>query len=274
MRTKSKPKKNDVLSMIIGSPRYKRYIKKNNTRRNKYIKRTYNQRLRNNSKIKMKTISRPKIVKWTSIDYEHERTTLQLNLSFLVKVPQKLRNIDPNFHKRELTPTEAIKLDKYIKTILDSHTYTWINNKPFYNYLIRLNNKKFLYMYDKIDDITANLEKKNDVKKIFNAAFNTIIRGNIDEELNSDGDTSLIIASRSNYFRVVDTLLRRKDVNIDYTNHNDDTALMVAAWEGNEYVIRLLLRKGADKTKENYNGDTAMILAQRKGYRHIVKLLS
>ena len=129
-------------------------------------------------------------------------------------------------------------------------------------------------MYDKIDDITANLERKDDVKRIFNAAFNTIIRGNIDEELNSDGDTALIIAAKLNYFRVVDTLLRRKDVNIDSTNHNDDTALMVAAWEGNEHVIRLLLRKGADKTKENYNGDTAMILAQRKGYRHIIKLLS
>uniref|UniRef100_A0A1X7TE50 Uncharacterized protein n=1 Tax=Amphimedon queenslandica TaxID=400682 RepID=A0A1X7TE50_AMPQE len=52
-----------------------------------------------------------------------------------------------------------------------------------------------------------------------------------------------------------------------------DTALIVAAREGNCNVVELLLKKGDDPSKSNFKGHTAHIEAAKEGHYDIVQLL-
>uniref|UniRef100_A0A1X7T743 Uncharacterized protein n=1 Tax=Amphimedon queenslandica TaxID=400682 RepID=A0A1X7T743_AMPQE len=48
-----------------------------------------------------------------------------------------------------------------------------------------------------------------------------------------------------------------------------DTALIVAAREGNCDVVELLLKKGANPSHSNYSGNTALIAAAERGHYDI-----
>lgn len=89
----------------------------------------------------------------------------------------------------------------------------------------------------------------------------------IDEER---GDTGLIVAARENSANVFELLLQTKGVNLDARSRNGDTALMLAAYNGNIAGVRALLDKGAEP---NQTGWTALHYAATVGRNDIVQLL-
>ena len=89
----------------------------------------------------------------------------------------------------------------------------------------------------------------------------------IDEER---GDTGLIVAARENSANVFELLLQTRGVNLDARSRNGDTALMLAAYNGNIAGVRALLDKGAEP---NQTGWTALHYAATVGRNDIVQLL-
>ena len=51
------------------------------------------------------------------------------------------------------------------------------------------------------------------------------------------------------------------------------TALIAAASEGHEAVVRTLISKGADVNARSANGTTALKIATKKGHKNVVRLL-
>jgi len=52
------------------------------------------------------------------------------------------------------------------------------------------------------------------------------------------------------------------------------TALMCAAMDGREAIVRLLLQRGASKELQDAYGETALQHAQRRGHTACVRLLT
>jgi ankyrin repeat protein len=60
---------------------------------------------------------------------------------------------------------------------------------------------------------------------------------------------------------------------IDSVDDRENTALMLAAKNGQTEVVRFLLSKGADKGLRDANGLTALEHAKGQGHQDIVQLL-
>jgi hypothetical protein len=81
----------------------------------------------------------------------------------------------------------------------------------------------------------------------------------------------LFAASQSDTTRVVDLLRRGMDVNT--TDPQGNTLLMIAARERNLELVRFLLDNRANAHKRNRYGDSALMLAALQGHEDVVKLL-
>lgn len=84
------------------------------------------------------------------------------------------------------------------------------------------------------------------------------------------GEPALVVAIRENSARVIDVLLADPRTRLEATARNGNTALMMAAYQGNMPVVRKLLAKGA---AVNRPGWTALHYAAGGGHGEIVKLL-
>lgn len=84
------------------------------------------------------------------------------------------------------------------------------------------------------------------------------------------GDTGLILAVRENSMQVFDTLLNARDINLEATAFNGDTALMIACYEGNKPAVEALLAKGAEVNKPGW---TPLHYAAATGNNEIVQIL-
>jgi ankyrin repeat protein len=84
------------------------------------------------------------------------------------------------------------------------------------------------------------------------------------------GEPALVVAIRENATRVIDVLLADPRTRLEATARNGNTALMMAAYQGNLPVVRKLLAKGA---AVNRPGWTALHYAAGGGHGEIVKLL-
>lgn len=88
--------------------------------------------------------------------------------------------------------------------------------------------------------------------------------------LEKQSDTPLIVAVREKSMKVFDVLLQTRGVNLEAQAQNGDTALMIAAYNGNFPAVAGLLGKGA---QPNRPGWTALHYAAAGGHNDIVQLL-
>jgi ankyrin repeat protein len=88
--------------------------------------------------------------------------------------------------------------------------------------------------------------------------------------------TALIYAARNGHESIVRLLLERGasvDQAEEDAERNGWTALVHAAQNGFESIVRLLIDHNADVNKSGGNGDTAVLYAARNGYAEIVRTL-
>jgi len=64
-----------------------------------------------------------------------------------------------------------------------------------------------------------------------------------------------------------------KGANVNLQDKLGRTALIIAATEGQEAIVKLLLENGADKKLANTSGRTARDIAEREGFTSIANLL-
>lgn len=87
-----------------------------------------------------------------------------------------------------------------------------------------------------------------------------------------DGNTALILATTRGDEPTVQLLLE-KGANVNARDKYNSTALIFAAINEHESIVRLLLEKGADVNARGKDGYTALISAAQYGYKSIIQLL-
>ncbi len=92
---------------------------------------------------------------------------------------------------------------------------------------------------------------------------------------NEDGQTALVIAAEKGHIETVQVLLTTPGINIDAANNKDgSTALMFAAQNGHTNIVNTLIDKGADvNAANNKYGSTALMFAALCGNTEIVNNL-
>jgi tetratricopeptide (TPR) repeat protein len=87
-----------------------------------------------------------------------------------------------------------------------------------------------------------------------------------------DRDTALIVAAYNGHDEIVKLLLEN-NANVDVMEVDGEPVLIIAARKGHEGVVRILLESGANVEARDGLGETALMLAAMNGYEHIVRLL-
>jgi len=83
-----------------------------------------------------------------------------------------------------------------------------------------------------------------------------------------------MFSSKYGLLGIVDNLLRHgADPNVIPKDDSSATALIAAAVEGHQEVVKLLLRFGADATIKDSKGMTAQMWADKQHHTEIVDLL-
>lgn len=94
---------------------------------------------------------------------------------------------------------------------------------------------------------------------------------NIDTS-DQNGNTPLMIAAKIGNPRMVKILLAHNP-DINKKNSEGNTALMIASEHGQTFVVEQLIAKGADTNAKNIKGFTSLEIAQRNGHAAVVDLL-
>ena len=68
-------------------------------------------------------------------------------------------------------------------------------------------------------------------------------------------------------------LIRAPGADVDLRGVSGSTALMAAAFRGNEEIVEALVEGGADPTRKNREKETAQQIAQRKEHWAVAKYL-
>ena len=89
----------------------------------------------------------------------------------------------------------------------------------------------------------------------------------------SNMDRPLIQAVRNNDEEMLAALLA-EGTDVDQTDDDNNTALMVAAETGKNKMVTMLLDHNADTTMENDREETALSIARNNSKRYIVRLLN
>jgi ankyrin repeat protein len=84
------------------------------------------------------------------------------------------------------------------------------------------------------------------------------------------GETGLMVALREASMKVFQVLLNARDIQLEAKAYNGDTALMIAADQGNKPAVEALLEKNAEINKPDW---TALHYAAATGHNEIVQLL-
>ena len=83
----------------------------------------------------------------------------------------------------------------------------------------------------------------------------------------------LIWAANMGYKDVLEHLIEERSIDLNVEDRMGNTLVMLAAWKGNEDLLKWLIKRGADIYKRNDQGESALSLAVRKGHSSIVTLL-
>lgn len=102
------------------------------------------------------------------------------------------------------------------------------------------------------------------------AAVDALLAGGA--QLNSDGWTALQYAVFAEKPEMVAYLLS-KGAKVDARAPNQQTALMLAAKNGNASIARQLLSAKADTELQDQNGDTALVLARKNNNSDVARLI-
>ena len=87
------------------------------------------------------------------------------------------------------------------------------------------------------------------------------------------GGLALHMGAQGGHRNLVQQLLRRRSVNVDYQDRDGLSPLVIAVSRGHEAVVRLLLEKGVDRTLTDKEGLTALMMAVIRGHQGLVVLL-
>ncbi|WP_133281738.1 ankyrin repeat domain-containing protein [Cardinium endosymbiont of Culicoides punctatus] len=97
-------------------------------------------------------------------------------------------------------------------------------------------------------------------------------RKNILNQINTEGEMLIHLATKKGYKSVVEILLQN-EADVNATTQDGCTPLYLAAGSGNLEIVNLLLKHGADIHKKTKNNDTPLQVADRLGYRLVVEIL-
>ena len=84
---------------------------------------------------------------------------------------------------------------------------------------------------------------------------------------------TLLNAAKKNRTHLVANILANIDIDLDFQYINGETALMAAAGEGHNKIVKILLEKGANKDVKNYNNETAYDISMIKRLQDTASLL-
>lgn len=97
-----------------------------------------------------------------------------------------------------------------------------------------------------------------------------LFRGMDPNTIGPDGLPGLVLAAREGSLKSAGLLLSQKKTKIEARSLQDESALMMAALNGYEELVKALIAKGADVNK---TGWTPLHYAATKGHINIIKLL-
>ena len=94
---------------------------------------------------------------------------------------------------------------------------------------------------------------------------------NINVNLKDSKDWSaLCLASTKTCLATVNSLLNRKELEIDSVNENGASALIIAAEYGREQIVKTLLERHANPALKDHEGGTAIFRAMQNGHPSVV----
>jgi len=107
----------------------------------------------------------------------------------------------------------------------------------------------------------------------FGATFTTIS--------DDDGANILMLCVNNNQIDTIqfvlryneESLMKSKQIDIDHQNKLGYTALMIAAYNGNQRVVQMLLDHGANRQIKNNGGESAYALARKAQHMELCQLL-
>ena len=88
----------------------------------------------------------------------------------------------------------------------------------------------------------------------------------------NEGNTSLMIAATLGHTKTIEILIQ-KGATINAKNINGINSFMIAALNGRNESVKLLLDNGADINAQGNNGDTALFLTVKKGFAELATYL-
>ena len=94
-----------------------------------------------------------------------------------------------------------------------------------------------------------------------------------DENMNFTFELALHEAVTAGHNEAVELLLQLETVNIDHTNEEGKTALMLACERGHEDIVHSLLSAGANVNLQDNNGWTALMRASKHNHISIINVL-
>lgn len=160
-----------------------------------------------------------------------------------------------------------------------------INKVSLFEFSLQQKRKEYFRALQKVTSKWANVHPvESSVLPLFIAQFlhekdlfqgiKSLIKqgANIDAQTSS-GDSALIIAGWNSDNFVLFKLLISYGANVNLANNNGDTALMDSAYLSKLINLRYLLENGADITLKNKRGQTALKIAELKMNAKILEVL-
>jgi ankyrin repeat protein len=116
------------------------------------------------------------------------------------------------------------------------------------------------------DNPTANTNVKNEIILLL------IAKGCDVNASNNDGFTPLMVASREGNADIAESLINH-NANLNAQYHSGGTALFLASYNGNLRIVKSLIKAGADINLINNSGVTPLSAAKSKNQSEVVRYL-
>lgn len=172
-----------------------------------------------------------------------------------------------------------------VKALISNGAHVNEKNKRGMTALIPASVKGHTEIVQLLLDASANLEETwekggtalyESAQQGHNAIVQTLIAkgANINARLRHNGWTPLMIAVAEGHTTTA-VIILESGAEVNISNNKGRTALMFAAWHGDNEITEMLLKYGANPNiiPNDDEGMTALMAATTKGYQEIVKML-